>query len=441
MHSFPSDLTHTVQNVWDTYVDDDSIGCIMLPSEPQLCALLETAYLASMEHEEGRSLEFMLCCTPQRDVVCRYNQERDVDAWAFATDRPFTIQELRRLAVTTEIDTSAIWVRFAEDPQQPLEIHGLLNLGSSWANAQNTFSFHYDALPAALLVRVEAPGYLVVYQGSYPIASLRSGRVTSENPLSTGDLLGAYPLFREGQKLLRREITPPQHESVRDWDQIEWMAYVNTILAIVNSIQLGRHGGALIVAGKNCTFSHNEQELIRIKYALGSGSDLLRQHYITFMNLRHQYGDMVIQMESDLPVETQFGLELVEDAQRRLAETCTFVGDFAATDGALIMRTDLTVEGFGSEILLERVRRSRVYEVKDTFRRDRQLFDSEQHGTRHRSALRLCAACPDLVIFVVSQDGGVSLIWNDKGDACIKTGIRTTSVYLSQSIVVPMDIV
>lgn len=439
-YHFPADLAGQVASIWDGYLEGVAFSRPPLPAPAQLRQLMDVVYLAGMEREEGRTLRFMVCCTPAAAVIHRHGQERMVETWPFAAPRPFSVQELRRLAVTDDVDTAAVWVEFAPDPDAPLTIRGLLNLGSTWVRARRAFAYSYDALPEALLVRVDAPGHLTVFQGSYVVASLRSGRIQLETPLSTGDLLGAYPLFREGQKLLRAQITPPRYEIVRDWDQFEWLTYVNTILAIVNSIQSAGHGGALILASAACDLSAHGHELAKVKYRLTPGPAHLRRRYVEFMNTRHQYGDMVRQYSTDhaAPPNGQFSLGSLVDAQRRLAETCAFIGNLAAADGAVTLHTDLTVAGFGTEILLDRVRHAPVFEISNPFRGDRSAYDAEQRGTRHRSAMRLCDAAPDLCVFVVSQDGGVSLVWNDNGEVCIKSGIQTTGVFLSYSLLVPL---
>ena len=103
------------------------------------------------------------------------------------------------------------------------------------------------------------------------------------------------------------------------------------------------------------------------------------------------------------------------------------MGNFSGTDGAIVIGTDLKVKGFGAEILLDRAKRSKVYEVKDPMRKTKEEGDSESFGMRHRSAMRLCGASNGLAVFVVSQDGRVTLVWNDNGDPCYKSGIQTTS--------------
>lgn len=117
----------------------------------------------------------------------------------------------------------------------------------------------------------------------------------------------------------------------------------------------------------------------------------------------------------------------IQEAQRRLTETCMFIGNLAGSDGAIVLGTGLKVRGFGAEILLDKAKRSKVYMVKDSLARTKEEGDSESFGMRHRSAIRLCGAAVGLAVFVVSQDGGVSLVWNDNGDSCYKSGIQTTN--------------
>jgi len=429
-YHFPLDLANQVHKKWTTTIGGEYTPP-PLSSDQQLQTLLEVAYLAGMETDEARHLQFTLCCTPIVDSVRRHHQESTVEAWPFVSDRAFDVQEVRRLAAVTDLDTSAIWVRFSDKPDQALAVHGLMNLGPSWANARNAFTYHYDTLPEALLIRVPAPGRVMVYQGQYLIASLQSGNLQDGETFTPIGLLGAYPLFTEGHDLLRAEIPEPRHEDPREWHEFEWLAYVNTVLAIVNSIQLYGHGGAVIFASENCKFI--EEEYVKIKYRLPTATNYLKKHFVDFMTLRHQLGDMWWLTEAEdknAPKESEMRLTdySLQEVQRRLAETCEFVGGLSGTDGAIVLRTDLSIEGFGTEILLDKARRSRVFKVSDPIGKTREELDSEQFGMRHRSAMRLCSMVPELVVFVISQDGGVSLVWNDKGDTCFKSGLKTTNI-------------
>ncbi len=421
-------LAREIRDNWGLWGAEQSVP---LPSMKQLISLLEAAYLAGMKTEEGRRLSFVVCCLPRSGEVVQdlpYDATESIDSWVFDRDRDLNIEELRRLSVSTDIDSSAIWVRFPEEPDGPMSIHGLLNLGSSYGKARKAFGYTYSPLPRALSIRVEFPGKLAIYKGNYPIALFQDGRI--QIPLPIGELKGAHPIFSSGIDLISDEITRPKHDSSVGGVKFEWIAYINTILAILNVVHLGGHGGTLIIADRNCNFI--KEGSVKIKYKFSLDPDFLRRCFIDFVNTRNQacsesvpeyYGNENIPTMKGIPLaDTKEDLPDVETLLRRLIDNCHFVGKLSSTDGALIIRNDLSVEGFGAEILLDKTEPVEIY--KTTSKGDKERFDSEEYGMRHRSAMRLCGATSALVAFVVSQDGGVSLVWNEDGKVLLQTGIR-----------------
>lgn len=431
-YSFPFDFAKALREVWyklfhGTYTPPP------LPSALHLQVLLETLYLASMETDEARILQFTACATPASLDVLHEDEADPVEVWPFTEDRQFNVQEIRRLSAAAHLDSSAIWVRFPKNKNALLAIHGLVNFGSSWAYARKGYQYHYDQIPHALLVRAEGPGRLVAYQGRYRVAALIAGEIVRADGVSEFDLSGAGPVFSEVHALLRSDVVTPKYETASQWHQFEWIAAINVILSIVNTIQLNGHGGALIVASQSCDLNN----FLSIKYKLSQETNDLRQRFVDFLNLRHRWGDMVWppQFKHGAPEVAEETVRLtvteIQEAQRRLTETCMFIGNLAGTDGAIVLGTDLRVKGFGAEILLDKVKPSKVYVVKDLLLGIQEEGNSESFGMRHRSAMRLCGTTTGLAIFVVSQDGGVSLVWNDKGNSCYKSGIQTTNVNMA----------
>ena len=428
LHGFPKDFVEYLRDIWENVIGGQYTPP-PLPGELQLVSLIETAYLAGLETDELRTLRFTLCCTSASEVVSQNEEGEKVEYWSFAEERDFTVHEVRRLATTTNLDSSAIWIRFPADEQKPLSIQGLVNFGSSWAFARRGYQYHYDPLPHALLLRVEGPGKIIAYQGHYGIASLESGEIKKAGYIPVSDLLGVHRLFGEARDLLRDDVIPPKYEAAQEWHTFEFTAIINAVLAIVNTIQINGHGGALIFVDQSCKY----EDLLRIKYRLSPQSDQLRQRFVYFMNMRHKHGDMAwppqfkdgaAEVSEEILRLTSY--ELV-DAQRKLAESCTFVGNLSGTDGATVIGTDLSVLGFGAEILLDKAPGSKIYSVTDPLRETKKEGNSEMFGMRHRSAMRLCAATEGLSVFVVSQDGGVSLVWNEEGESCYMAGIRITN--------------
>lgn len=175
-YSFPSDLADTLREVWDNLIGGQYTPP-PLPSALHLRVFLETMYLASMETDEARPLQFTACATPKSLDVLHDDEVGPVEAWPFATDRQFNVQEIRRLSAATHLDSSAIWVRFPTNENAPLAIHGLVNFGSSWAYARRGYQYHHDQIPHAFLLRAEGPGRLVAYQGRSIVAALIAGEI------------------------------------------------------------------------------------------------------------------------------------------------------------------------------------------------------------------------------------------------------------------------
>lgn len=427
-YKFPKELVKYTKELW-TKIIVGEYEYPPIPSDLQLRSLFEVAYLVGLETDESRFLKFSLCCSPKSSPLRSLYEEREFESWVFANDRPFTIQEIRRLAVTANLDTSAIWVCYGEDPKEPLLIHGLLNLGSLWSEARRGYSYRYDSLPHALLLRIEGPGKMIVYQGQYGIIELKNGQINHCNPLPCGDLIGIYPFFSSAQELFESEIIHPEYEDPKEWYNFEWTALINVILAIVNTIQLNAHGGALILTDGTC----NIYDYFKIKYSLALEPIYLKERFLEYINLRHKFADMTYppQFKKDVPPVSEMEIHLTSyiliDLERKLSETCKFIGNLSATDGAVILRNDFTVIGFGAEILLDKAKPSLIYRVLDPLKKEMVEGDSEEFGMRHRSAMRLCASDPSFKVFVVSQDGGISLIWNSHGKVCYLPGIKTTN--------------
>ena len=430
-HKSTKYLADKVFELWENFVAGDYTPP-PIPNKKQLQYLFEIAYLASMETEESRFINFTLCCSAIKSKVKRCNSNENLQSWPLEKNRECNIQEIRRLAVATDTETTAIWVEYDSSKNEIPEIRGLLHLGSSWSTARNAFSYFYESLPKTLTIRCISPGNLTIYQGEYAIAKIKSGICEVGNQsFSPIDLLGAYPIFREGHDTIRKQIITPTNEYIKDWHEVEWLAYVNVILAIVNKLKIEKHGGALILCGLNSNLI--KKNLVRIKYQISGYNYNLRNSFINFMNLRHRHADRLIYLQqNNINSESDKELNLIYfellNAEKKMAEDCLFVGNLSGTDGALIIKNDLKFEGFGTEILLDKSKSSKVFKVNQPESNNYSELDSEQFGMRHRSAIRLCSNSTDVVIFVVSQDGGTSLVWNEKGKVYFKSDIKTTNM-------------
>lgn len=102
-------------------------------------------------------------------------------------------------------------------------------------------------------------------------------------------------------------------------------------------------------------------------------------------------------------------LEILQEAPfivRDLAHAAELVAGFAGVDGAVVLARDLQIVGFGAEITAQGEFNETILEFQTGETRSR--ISLENVGMRHRSAAYLARSVPGVLIFVVSQDGGVS---------------------------------
>lgn len=458
-----------------------------------LLEIIQTLYYVSHETDEGRTLSFNLVYRSlySEDLAEQWGIEgsfnTDFRYWRFAESLPFSLQEIRRLAVCNP-DTSAIWVEIPGDRRDPqqlgqarLEIRGLAQLGQKWMDSVQSLSYEYANRETPLIFRVAGPGWIEVYNGSRFYARLKAGQPQIALPRDIKDKNVLNYLVKDGLKLLKGPIKAalPELAEINPRDAIYFAeySYYSVVLAIINSIQRLNHGGALILTSmsqKQATLNH-----LKLKYPFQADEHMLKGLYLEFiasmshgLAMRQARGrDLSDQQrreleerikrdpglraraegvgglmrrqqikQPDLPPEKLAEMEIfyhrVNQAHKNLVECCQLVGGFSSADGAIVLDTSLDTLGFSAEILLETLDAASsqqvIHKISGHLLADRQLetevLDLKHTGMRHRSAAKLCAAIENIAVFVVSQDGGVSLIWNKSGEVFFWEDFRTKNM-------------
>lgn len=413
--AFPQDLVAAILELWAVPEPGENAPP-PLPPTNDLLRLVEVAYLASQLTEEGRPITFTLCCTPPTDVVRREAEGGAVEAWEFTTSRAYAVQELRRLAGATTANSGAIWVQFEEDPEVPLRIRGLLNLGVSWAIARLGLTDQPEPLPHAFLLRVEGPGTLTVFRHQAAVLTLSEGQIHQSRTMANRPE-AAPTVLLEGARQIAERLPVSERTAV-----LTRRAYLQVVLTIVNGIRARAHGGALIVAANDSRVLDPARAWVRPTYPVVAQASYLADHVLTSVQAR-----LMVDASSRARMSEVLDLEL-RTASLRLMEAANFVANLSGTDGATVLRADLTLVGFGVEIAVKPRTSSPVFEIVGDSLEVTRPLDSQQFGMRHRSALWLCAAAPDVVAFVVSQDGTVSLVFSRDGGVYVLPNLETHQV-------------
>lgn len=373
------------------------------PSVEQLRKVLEIAFSASMETEEGRSLRFGLLLLRHDEI-----DEKDFRVARFGESRPLSITEIRRLAPATNPSSTFIAVEQADDGPR---IWGAVDAGSDWTLFRKGEKSSGIGLPFGLVISVAAPGSISVRLSDSLLVSAAHGQVAhpSANVLKFGPV---HDFFRPVLQQLVQEALPDRGESDLDDHFLvsyggEYLRFLARTLQYV--AELG-HGGTIAVLRED---AGSIRQIAEVKYEttrFEAWGDLVDQLRLIYNEI--ESGKVLTEApqvaQSSFQAWREVGHELRRVSQR-LVDLSRFLARLTQVDGALLVTDHLRILGFGAVIKDLANAPSTVRSCWNE-RCDNPFEEkSESYGTRHRSAMALCRQV-DCVVFVLSQDGGVKAL-------------------------------
>lgn len=329
-----------------------------IPSVEQLAHLVQTAFWASLEKEEGRSLRFT--------VNFMWPEPSSERLLTFDEPLPYEGRELIKLAPAVGTTEAALLVA-------PFERGGL----KIWGVRDHSFS--------PLRIKAIDPGVIIVKFKDRNVAAIsRSEAVHIRDPLLTRS---SVIWSRFGGS-----------EENKDYDQ--WSdPKINAILETVKRMRSLGHGGTLVIVPAESGYRHSIK--IPITY---SGANLFKPFQPCIPPL--------------IKLKKTTGYSLAEEMYLwgMITEACEMLSQLTAVDGAVLVTYDLDVIGFGVKLQppSESIEPRQIFNVDPLDHKDWIIpVRLEQlGGMRHQSAARFVADQKDAIAFVVSQDGDVSAyVW------------------------------
>ena len=422
---FPADLATEIRARWQSFAAHQAAPA--LPGEPALTHLLETAFFASVEREEGRPLRFVLCCAPAGQVVDQ-DDSRVTPVVPLHPARTLSVESIRALAPAISPYSAAMLVEVGG--RADATITGLLHIGGHFSRARSGRSFYHRPAPFALLIEVRDPGELHIYQGGIKLAAMKAGHLQDQIAFSSLEFLPMTDILARGVQALGPLVQPPRHEPPHESSDFEWTALLGTILSVVNGIKEHGHGGTLLLAAPGA-----EGTLpVRLKHDVGGEVRVLGQQFVRFLNARHALADhrWALRLKVAPVPEASVGALLENTAladEVELGDVVDLIARLSAVDGALVLSSDLRLIGFGAEIVLDASAPVTAYEAVGHWGLTgaRTPVDSLSFGMRHRSALRCVSLAESSAAFVVSQDGVVSVFWRLGQEVFVKRNVNTAN--------------
>lgn len=399
-HAYPEHLATFVAGAWPD-------GAEPLPPPRVLEHILSIAYQASLLRDEARAVTFRILVAAPSAIPADGGPPDGLHRLQLDAPRPFVPHELRRLAPAARYERALLAVEApsptADDRGEEMVIWGLLQSGSRWAEQVGNAAVRAGAPPGSLVVLVQGPGRVSVACGETTLAEIRGGVITGP----------AFDVFES--RWLAEHFAPIRdelmdiHEAEASRSAVRWRPLDPEVIRLVSQSTLRRslaairesqHGGTLLWVSST---DDAWRRFLQIKYPFRD--DAGRRRYRSLMLRRMRW----------LAGPARQGADELNAIDEGIAEMGHLTACLAGVDGAVVLTGRFELLGFGAEITgvppITKVSSALDLEGGDTV-----VESMDAVGTRHRAAYRFCAAVPDAIAAVVSQDGGIQFVANRDGE-------------------------
>jgi hypothetical protein len=400
LHYYPANLAAALRERWPAGVS--------LPAMADLEHFISVAYQASLLYEEGQPVRFrlLLASGTQRPPM---NLETSPYILTLAVPRPYEEQEIRRLSPALHAPGSLLAVR--PDAAEGLVIWAVLRRQQPPRVEEAPWPVAGAPVPPVLLLDVRGPGSLVFYCGSQRVLTLQHGHIEGHGFVD-------YPVAWSRGRFAENVLALEQHlgaEVVAATPELHPLAgalshYI--VRCMVSRVRASGHGGLLVLV-----------PTAKLRQYIGAQATLRPKYPVTQPDSMPPYMRLLLAIVVRLRELDDISwqrYELADDARLlelagAIDQYADLLADLMTVDGALVISKQLAVAGFGVEVYAPQLDLRQVYRALDADATQLRAEPADHGGTRHRAAYRLCAAEPESMAIVVSQDGGVRFVHAQDG--------------------------
>lgn len=404
--------------------------------------IISISFYASLQHEEGVSLQFDLIFLnpeePDPEPPLRIRTQR----WKtskFSTPMEFNESSIAKLGLATDRRTSSLAI-YVDDNGMPL-IWGLVDQGTN----THLFDTHESSggwpHPGVLHISVRGVGKLVITHQSEKIIEINQNQIVypALDVFAEGHLRNA--INKVVDNLADRSNKYAEEFGYNDQeDDDSPFAFKNllrrdfqrTLCRIILRIQDYGHGGAFIIT------PNAESANLNIKYKVEYdrlAEALVRHEVLAIMSSHYHAENMALfdNGRKSIPKETYLNSVITDDelsdSEQELTGSVWFTSLLSRVDGLIVFDETLSVRGFGAEILVDSpaTKVLNANTIIDEFvLKTARPIDPSKFGTRHRSMMRYINKNPDAIGVVISQDGEEKIMINIEGNVVYWNSIKLT---------------
>jgi len=362
-----------------------------VPETKDLKALLEVAFLASIEKEEAAPVVARLVFFPDATTDNFQQLTPWIDALSFGNEIPLSPENLAKFAPAFDQNLSALAV--ARRLGDSYVLLGALFYGRTINQLESGQGS--KGRPNALTLNIRAPGSVIVAFGDSVIGRLERGQFILADPGPMASRFFTDHIIK----------TISHHDAHREYKMDYWYLYRDCLERLYSTASREGHGSTIIWCPTD--------RLPDISARIQSGTQIT-----TRQSGRELALTVLMHCRYTRDPKYSCFYPVIADETRMLAEYIDLLAHLACVDGALIIDDEISPHQFRCHIAAPRWK-GRVLEGTVRNIIPTQELDISRFGTRHNSAIALVGDCPGVVAFVVSEDGPVRVMMRIEDDVVV----------------------
>ena len=349
----------------------DSVTFDLAPDAGEICGVLNTAFWASMQSEEGHSV---------RASLALMNPE-------------YALGDIFRLSDPIGLSSHSITKLSASFPFRP----GAIGVTFPPQGRPLIWGFVLPKREYGWLLDILGPGYIVVRNGWYVQAALLPD--------------GSRILFNEGTQLedgwdsLLFHST--YHTPVGHHIPFAFRSQFYGFLRVLARAMIDhRRGGSVVLVNAQ---DEAWKAAIDFKYEFSKPEEYVSSLVSDLRKWQKRWTRNRDRKRKTPKKPTEIEFYPDSRQEQKLHQALRLLGGLTAVDGAVVMTTDLKILGYGAKLKAA----AKGLEVREwlPFRDDPEEPMSLQEigGTRHQSAAQFVSQHPETIVLVASQDGRITI--------------------------------
>lgn len=371
-------IIQRIIETWDMDQAHPLHGKIPSPLPPfhLLKEVVEIAYLASLEQEEGRPIRFALVMaglsTDRDPMVAKQESEY---LFHLKSPLPFSVNSITKFAPALDPAISAMAIG-AIGKAEEMSIWGVFTFSPTEHPFSEIPVWVYGELgyrPDYFTIYANDAGSLVISRHHSQIGRILNGDFVPATP-------SPFTVRSLGRHLMEFIKDQPLYKT---YEAAYWRIYRDVIEMLLSEASARGHGSIFIF--------------------LPAGS-LKEKYYLPRFHFQEQVGIQPLLgqlLQDDLDVPTSIAV------RKTVAERIRFLSQLGVIDGAVILSTELDLVCFGAMLIAPAWKGSIITGPDGSGEDGGEPLNPGRLGTRHNAGIAFAGAYEGSIVFVISQDGPV----------------------------------